>query len=224
MQESIDCLCSARNVNRRRPAIRLVGEQGGGGSDGCFVAPHAAVTISSVQEKKAPLDPGMELIRDFVHDLANDLRSQPGAYVVATEADVARGFNVGDVLTFGHVVIADLPEAQIQKGDTIVFVRRDQAPVQPGQVVVFETNLLSTDGKRMLACGRVNLAPDGRMQIEIHSPGETGAAVTPLDESAIRGPVLITLRELDGADLPSTIPLVESHSHAEPQSGSPSCS
>jgi len=170
-------------------------------------------TPSSVQEKKTPLDPGMELIRDFLHELANDLRSQPGSYVVATEADVAKGFNVGDVLTFGHIAIADLPEAGIQKGDTIVFVRRDQAPVQPGQVVVFETDFLSTDGKRTLACGRVNVAPDGRMQIEACSRGETEVAVTLSDESAIRGPVLVTLRELDGADLRPTDPYVEPHSH-----------
>ena len=185
---------------------------------------HAA-TPSSVQEKKTPLDPGMELIRDFVHDLANDLRPQPGAYVVATEADVARGFNVGDVLTLRHIAIADLPDAQIQKGDTVVFVRRDQAPVKPGQVVVFETDSLSTDGipiplvrgqARMLACGRVNLAQDGRMQIEAHSLGETEIAVTSIDESAIRGPVLVTIRELDGADLRPTSPHVEPHSHAEP--------
>ncbi len=181
--------------------------------------PHAtrhAATPSSVQEKKTPLDPGMELIRDFVHDLANDLRPQPGAYVVATEADVARGFNVGDVLTFRHTAMADLPEAQIQKGDTVVFVRRDQSPVKPGQVVVFETDLLSTDGKRTLACGRVNLAQDGRMEIEADSLSETEIAVMHIDESAIRGPVLVTIREMDGADLRPASPHVEPHSHAEP--------
>lgn len=190
-------------------------------------SPHAARhagTPSSVQEKKTPLDPGMELIRDFVRDLANDLRSQPSAYVVATEAEGAKGFNAGDVLTFGHVAIADIPEAGIQKRDTVVFVRRDQAPVKPGQVVVFENDLLSTDGKRMLACGRVNLAQDGRMQIEACSRGETEVAVTLSDESAIRGPVLVTIRELDGADLRPTDPHVEPHSHEEPQSGSPNCS
>ncbi len=181
--------------------------------------PHAArraATTSSGQELKAPLDPGMELIRDFVHDLANDLRSQPGAYVVATETDVAKGFNVGDVLTLRHTAMADLPEAQIQKGDTVVFVRRNQAPVKPGQVVVFETDLHSIDGKRMLTCGRVNLAPDGQIQIGAHSLGETGTAVTPIDESAIRGPVLVTIRELDGADLRPMDPHVVPHSHEEP--------
>jgi hypothetical protein len=142
---------------------------------------------------------------------------------VATEADRAKGFNAGDVLTFRHVAITDLPEAGIRKGDTVVFVRRDQAPVQPGQVVVFETDLLSTHGQRILACGRVNLAPDGQMQIEIHSPSENAVAVMPIDERAIRGPVLVTTRELEDADLPPTNPAVESQSHEEPQSGSPNC-
>lgn len=174
------------------------------------------VTIpSSGQEMNAPRATAMELIRDFVHDLANDLRSQPGAYVVAAEADVIKDFNVGDVLTLRHTAMTDLPEAQIQKGDTVVFVRRDQAPVQPGQVVVFETDLLSTDGKRTLACGRVNVAPDGRMQIEVHSLGETKIAATPIDESAIRGPVLLTIRELDGADLRLKDPHGVPHSHEE---------
>jgi hypothetical protein len=166
----------------------------------------------------------MDVIRDFVHDLANDLRSQPGAYIVSTEADGAKGFNAGDVLTFRHIAIADLPKAGIQKGDTVVFVRRDQAPVQPGQVVVFETDLLSTGGERMLACGRVNVAPDGRMQIELHCRGETGIVVTPLDESAIRGPVVVAIRKLEDADSQPPNPAVESQSHEEPQSGSPICS
>jgi hypothetical protein len=167
-------------------------------------AAQRAAPPSPVPEKKTSLDPGTELIRDFVHGLANDLRSQPDAYVVATEADGAKGFNAGDVLTFRHVAITDLPQAGIQKGDTVVFVRRDQAPVQSGQVVVFETDLLSTDGTRALVCGQVNLAQDGQIQVEVHSVGETKIAVMPIDESAVRGPVLVTIRDLDPADLPTS--------------------